>query len=61
MIGGFITWIYFGQRAEAIIALHVGISTPIILQKLATSLPQTDGSKNIIATPQATVHRFFTW
>ena len=25
LAGAFITWIYFGQRAEAIVALHVGI------------------------------------
>jgi hypothetical protein len=48
--GAFIPWIYFGQRAEAIVALHVGISKPLILQKLAISVPQIGGSRNI-ATP----------
>jgi hypothetical protein len=61
LAGAFITWIYFGQRAEAIVALHVGISTPLILQKLAISIPQVGGSRNIIATPQANIRRFFSW
>jgi hypothetical protein len=61
LASAFITWIYFGQRAEGIIALHVGISTPLILQKLVISIPETDGSRNIIARPQASVRRFFSW
>jgi hypothetical protein len=61
LAGGFITWIYFGQRAEAIVALHVGISTPLILQKLVISIPETGGSRNIIATPQPSIRRFFSW
>jgi hypothetical protein len=61
LAGGFVAWIYFGDRAEAIIALHVGVSAPLILQKLVTSVPDTKGSKNIIVTPAATVRRFFTW
>jgi hypothetical protein len=59
--GGFIAWLYFGERAEAIIALHVGISTPLILQKLVTSVPQTQGGKNMVAAPGPSVRRFFTW
>ena len=59
--GGLIAWIYFGARAEAIIAVHIGVSTPLILQKLVTSVPDTKGSKNIIVTPAPTVRRFFTW
>jgi hypothetical protein len=61
LAGAFITWIYFGNRAEAIVALHVGISTPLILQKLAVSVPEIGGSRSIIATPQPTVRRFFSW
>lgn len=59
--GAFITWVYFGNRAEAIVALHVGISTPLILQKLAVSVPEVGGSKSIIATPQPSIRRFFSW
>lgn len=61
LAGGFVAWIYFGSKAEAIIAVHVGLSAPLILQKLVTSLPDTKGSKNIIATPAPTLRRFFTW
>jgi hypothetical protein len=61
LTGGFVTWIYFGERAEAIVALHVGISTPLILQKLAISVPEIGGSRSILATPQASVRRFFSW
>jgi hypothetical protein len=61
LAGGLIAWIYFGARAEAIIAVHIGVSTPLILQKLVTSVPDTKGSKNIIVTPGPTVRRFFTW
>jgi hypothetical protein len=59
--GGFIAWVYFGEKAEAIVAVHVGISTPLILQKLVTSIPTTGGSKNIIVPPAPTIRRFFTW
>jgi hypothetical protein len=61
LAGGLIAWIYFGARAEGIIAVHVGVSTPLILQKLVTSVPDTKGAKNIIVTPAPTVRRFFTW
>src|SRR5215218_192989 len=61
LAGGFVAWVYFGERAEAIVAMHVGISTPLILQKLATSVPQAKGSRNIIVTPAPSVRRFFTW
>ncbi|WP_192363887.1 hypothetical protein [Mesorhizobium mediterraneum] len=59
--GGFITWLYFGGRAEGIVALHVGISTPLILQKLVTSVPQPPGSKNVIVKPAPSIRDFFTW
>jgi hypothetical protein len=61
LAGGLIAWIYFGGRAEAIIAVHIGVSTPLILQKLVTTVPETKGSKNIVVTPAPTVRRFFTW
>jgi hypothetical protein len=61
LAGGFVAWVYFGSKAEAIIAVHVGLSTPLILQKLVASVPNTTGSKNIIATPAPTLRRFLTW
>ncbi len=59
--GGFIAWLYFGARGETIIVAHVGISTPLLLQKLVTSLPDKTGSKSIIAKPGPSVKRFFRW
>ena len=40
VVGGALSVFYFGAQAEAIIALHVGVSAPLILQKLATSMAQ---------------------
>jgi hypothetical protein len=48
LAGGFMAWIYFGERAEAIVAVHVGLSAPLILQKLVVSFSETKGAKNII-------------
>jgi hypothetical protein len=59
--GGLVCWIYFGARAEGLVALHIGVSTPLILQKLATSIPETGGSKGALLTPQRSVHDFFRW
>jgi len=61
LVGGFVAWIYFGNRAEAITVVHVGLSSPLILQKLVTSLPDTTGARNLVATPAPTVRRFFIW
>ncbi|WP_457662939.1 hypothetical protein [Sinorhizobium medicae] len=59
--GGFVAWLYFSLRAEGIIAFHVGVSTPLILQKLVTSVPQPVGAKNVIVKPAPSVRNFFTW
>ncbi|ESX03896.1 hypothetical protein X769_15520 [Mesorhizobium sp. LSJC268A00] len=59
--GGFVAWLYFGGHAEGIIAFHVGISTPLILQKLVTSVPQAAGAKNVVVKPSASIRNFFTW
>lgn len=59
--GGFVAWLYFGLRAEGIIAFHVGVSTPLILQKLVTSVPQPTGARNVIVKPAPSVRNFFTW
>lgn len=45
LAGGGLAWLYFGSRAEAVVALHVGLSTPLILQKLTTTIAQTPGGK----------------
>jgi len=45
LAGGGLALIYFGGRTEAILALHIGISTPLILQKLSTTAFKTPGGK----------------
>jgi hypothetical protein len=45
IIGGGLAVLYFGGRAEGIVALHVGLSAPLILQKLTTTVASTPGAK----------------
>ena len=59
--GGLVAWLYFGARGEGIVVAHVGVSTPLLLQKLATSIPARSGSKSMLAAPQPSVRRFFRW
>ena len=54
--GGLLAVLYFGDQAEAIVALHVGISAPLILQKLASTMAEpgaraevTSGLKDFIS------------
>jgi len=57
LVGGFLAWIYFGSRAEGILALHVGLSTPLILQKLTTAAFEKKGGKGDDRGPLD----FFRW
>jgi len=59
--GGFVAWLYFGARAEGLLALHVGLSTPLILQKLVTSVPTRKGTPSAGARPGPSLRAFFTW
>lgn len=45
LVGGILAWIYFGSKADGIVALHVGISSPLILQKLVSTLAQVPGAR----------------
>lgn len=45
IVGGVLAVLYFGNRADAIVAVHVGLSAPIILQKLATAVAEPAGAK----------------
>jgi uncharacterized membrane protein YjjP (DUF1212 family) len=45
LAGGGLAVLYFGGRVEAILALHVGISAPLLLQKLSTTVAKTPGGK----------------
>lgn len=44
--GGVLAVAYFGDRADGIVALHVGLSCPLILQKLATTVATHPGAKS---------------
>ncbi len=55
--GGLLTMLYFGSRAEGIVALHVGLSTPLILQKLTTTIATVSGGKG----GGAGILEFFRW
>jgi hypothetical protein len=57
LIGGLLALIYFGNHAEAILALHTGLSAPLILQKLVTTLAEP-GARAGGAT---SITSFFTW
>jgi hypothetical protein len=56
-LGGLVAVLYFGARAEALLAFHVGASTPLILQKLTTTIAKQPGAKG--GSP--TVLDFFHW
>jgi len=57
LVGGAVAWLYFGQEANSLIALHVGISAPLIVQKLAASVPEPSGSRGTYAS----IRSFFKW
>ena len=44
-LGGVLSVFYFGANADALIAFHVGISAPLILQKLASTAAKPPGAK----------------
>jgi hypothetical protein len=46
-LGGLVAILYFGVRAEALLAFHVGASTPLILQKLTTTVAKKPGAKGV--------------
>ncbi|MGH7463512.1 MAG: hypothetical protein ACREMA_21085 [Longimicrobiales bacterium] len=61
LAGGAVSWLYFGDRAEALLAVHVGLSTPLILQKLTTSVAEPAGSRAMLAPTAGSLRDFFTW
>jgi hypothetical protein len=54
--GGLLSLLYFGDQAEGLLALHVGISAPLILQKLASTAAQ-QGGKSV----GASLTSFISW
>ncbi len=57
VVGGVLAVFYFGDQAEAIVALHVGISAPLILQKLSTTMAQPGARSET----NSSLTDFFTW
>ena len=60
--GGAMAVVYFGSSAQAIVAVHIGAATPLILQKLVALAPNPPGAKGGIAAvrPVSLLH-FFRW
>jgi hypothetical protein len=63
LVGGFVTRFYFGEKADGLLALHVGVSTPLLLQKLVASIPDKKGARDaaLDGTSKASVKEFFRW
>ena len=60
LAGGLICWLYFGATVEGPVGLHIGASTPILLQKLFSTVPEQSGARALLA-PKASLRSFFTW
>ena len=54
--GGLLSMLYFGDQADGLIALHVGISAPLILQKLASTAAQRGGK-----SARPSIANFISW
>ncbi|MCK1728919.1 hypothetical protein [Bradyrhizobium sp. 142] len=57
LVGGGLAVLYFGSKAEGIVALHVGLSAPLILQKLTTTIAEPAGAKGV----RRDLIDFFKW
>ena len=57
LAGGLLALVYFGDEAQAILPLHIGLSTPLILQKLTTTMAEP-GER---AGEETSILSFFTW
>jgi hypothetical protein len=57
--GGAVTWLYFGQKVDGLVAIHVGLATPLLLQKLVGSVPDPSGARE--AVPRDSVKSFLSW
>nr|WP_250814031.1 hypothetical protein [Neorhizobium tomejilense] len=57
IVGGLLALFYFGNRTQAILAFHVGLSAPLILQKLVTTVAEP-GAR---AGNETSIVSFFRW
>jgi hypothetical protein len=56
-VGGGLALLYFGSQGDAIVTFHVGLSTPLILQKLTTTVANVPGGKG----SGPSIVSFFNW
>lgn len=57
LIGGGLAVLYLGASLDVLLALHIGLSAPLILQKLTTTAAAVQGARG----GGATVLNFFRW
>lgn len=57
LIGGGLAVLYLGASVDALLALHIGLSAPLILQKLTATAAAVEGARG----SEATVVNFFRW
>ena len=57
LAGGGLAAFYFGENADALVAFHVGLSAPLLLQKLSTTMAQPGARR---ADPHGVLD-FFSW
>ena len=43
-LGGALAWLQLGTQADALIAFQIGLAAPLLLQKLAKSMPDQKGA-----------------
>lgn len=55
--GGGVALLFFGSHADGLLTLHVGASTPLLLQKMVAAVPDRPGAR----TAGPSVKRFFRW
>jgi hypothetical protein len=57
LAGGGLSLLYFGARADGLVAVHVGLSAPLILQKLAGAAFEPSGARS----GGTSIWSFFRW
>lgn len=62
-LGGLMPVLYLGGSASALLCFHLGAATPVLLQKLVTTLPAGQAAEptSLEAAPSVSLRTFFTW
>jgi hypothetical protein len=58
-IGGLMPALYIEGTASALLCFHLGAATPLLMQKLVTTIPEVANPQGESAKP--TLKEFFTW